>query len=81
MTDFLVYTKATITSSAAMFVILWCVVGLPEAIKLILGTLISLIVIAAILSATVTLLFMFYDWKNRSNAKSNSANRTRQPTA
>ena len=72
MKDFLLYAKAACVSAAAIFVICWCFVGLWHALYSCIMALFTLLVIAAIVSAIVTLTFMFYDWKHR-NEKSNPA--------
>jgi hypothetical protein len=76
MTDFIVYSKAVATSSAAIFVILFCVLGLSEAIKLTLSTIGFLVVTGGALALVTTFTFMFYDWKHRRNEESDSAKRT-----
>ncbi len=76
MSSHIIFAKAVAVSSLAMFTLLWLVNGFVSALLLSFYTLSFLLIAAAVLAATVTLTFMFYDWKNKYNAKPNSTNRT-----
>lgn len=72
MTDFVIYSKALCVSAAATFGVVWCVLGFEEAFFDVVLALVSLLVISAVLASSVTLTFIFYDWKNR-NEESDSS--------
>jgi len=65
MTDFITYAKAICVICAATFVLIWLVIGLSEALYSFIVALFSILVVAAIVAAAVTLFFLFFDWKNR----------------
>lgn len=72
MTDYILYAKAACISCAALFGIVWCLIGLGDALYACLCALFSILLIAGFVSVAITLTFLFFDWKNR-NEESDSA--------
>lgn len=71
MTDFWLYTKACVVSSAAFFVICGCIIGVSDAMRFSIVALVCILAIAAFSSLLASIFMALCSWRNKWRRRSN----------